>query len=157
MTKEVTKAYILQQMQDKFNLREFEPAPFLFDETVVPVYNIEQHLVDWKIQRKDVTVNALSSFLVFTVPENERWTIRAYQLIFMTGAYTIAGVYIQRSSVATDYIYLDLKAAQSVSYLVNLPTQIVAEPNSVIRVNADGYTSAGTLRIQMDTQRETIR
>ena len=44
MTKEITKSFILQQIQDKFRLREFTAENFLFSETVIPIYNVENHL-----------------------------------------------------------------------------------------------------------------
>ena len=156
MTKEITKARIIQEIQDKFKLREFSPEKFLFNETVVPIYNVEPHLGKWEIKRKTTSITSISYPTFFTVPESEKWTIRAYQPTFMTGSYSIAGVLVGRPD-ATTYIYLDLKAAQNVSYVVNLPVPVIVQPGEVIFVNVDGYTTTGDLLLHMDVMVEEIR
>lgn len=156
MTKEITKAYILQQIQDKFKLREFEPEIFRFSEMVIPTYDIDSHLGTWEVKVETKTITSIGSKVVATVPQNERWTLRSYQTTFMTGAYTIAGIMIGRPLTAK-YIYLDLKAAQSVSYLVNLPIYAVLQPGEALLANVDGYTSTGDLRVNLDVLVEEIR
>jgi len=159
MTKEITKAIILQEMQDKFALREFEPSNFLFDETVVPVYEIRGHLQIWRSNRITVSITAATNFLVTQVPMNERWTLRAYSITFASGAFTIAGIYIRRNACdsANDFSYLDLKAAQDTAYLVSLNPPVTLEPLDNIRVNADGYTTTGNIYVHMDYMKEEIR
>ena len=159
MTKEITKAVILQEIQDKFKLREFASAKFLFDETVVPVYEIRGHLQSWRSRHAQLSVTAAGSFSFFTVPTTERWTLRSYSVIFMTGVYTVAGIYILRNlrGGSTDFSYLDLEAAQSTSYLTALPAPTVLEPGDDLRVNVDGYTSTGNLQLHIDYMKEEIR
>ena len=158
MTKEITKAIILQEIQDKLKLREFEPANFLFDETVVPVYNIESHLAAWVVETQTVSITSADAFLFFTVPQTERWTLRAYMLIFgMTGAHKASGVYIAHRPAPSGYIYLDLKKGQDVSYLVNLPVPVLLGPNTRLYVLIDDYTSTQSLDIKIDVLKEEIR
>ena len=156
MTKEITKARIIQEIQDKFKLREFSPERFLFDETVVPIYNVGSHLEKWEVKRNTVSITSAFYPIFFTVPDSEKWTIRAYQPTFVSGSYTIAGVLVGRPTTA-EYIYMDLKAAQNVSYLVNLPVPVIVQSGEVIYVSVDGYTSTGDLLLQMDVMVEEIR
>ena len=160
MTKEITKARILQEIEDKFALREFAPAAFLFDETVVPVYNIEQHLKHWEARYVEVSITSATFFEFFTVPPTERWLLRGYNVIFMAaGAYKVTGLYIRRQSgdPAGSTIYLDMKEGQTVSYSINLPTPVALEPEDRLAVLIDNYTSTAALRLYIDIQKEEIR
>ena len=157
MTKEITKAIILQEMQDKLKLREFEPANFLFDETVVPTYDITQHLRDYVVEYVELSITSTGAKGFFIVPEDERWFLNMYNVVFMTGAFTIAGVYIGRLPALADFMYLDLAAAQSTSYAVILPKPVVLDSGEVIRINVDGYTTTGNLRLYIDYEMEKIR
>ena len=157
MTKEITKAFILQQIRDKFKLRELTPEKFSFSEMVMPVYNIEQHLEEWWHKYYTVTVTATGAKEFVGVPENERWHLRRYDVVFMTGAFTIAGIFILRKNKnpVDAYVYLDLTAAQNVSYHVE--TDVVLTHGDAIRVNIDGFTSSGDIRLYIDYKREIIR
>jgi len=157
MTKEITKAYILQQMQDKFKLRDLAPAVFTFEESVVPVYNIEQHLKIYRSAMSAVSVTTVGALNFFSVPENERWFISRYTVVFYTGAYTVAGVYVGRHSDVTLFMYLDLTAAQSVSYTNDLPKDVVLDSGDKLNINIDGFTSQGVLRLYIDYIKEEIR
>ena len=159
MTKEITKAIILQEIQNKFKLRELEPAKFLFDETVVPVYDIGRHVHSWWQSYKTVTINGTGPLSIKAVPPTEHWHLARYDVVFMTGAYTIAGIYIKRKNQAApdSFIYLDLKAAQSVSYHIDLVKDVVLEPGDEIMVNVDGYTTTGAFRFYYDYRMEEIR
>ena len=156
MTKEITKAFVIQEIQDKFGLREFEPAKFLFDETVVPVYNVESHLQRFLVEFATKSITALDYYTYFVVPQNERWTLRGYNIIFITGVFTVAGALIHRGG-STYYMYLDLKAAQSASYIVNLNHPVILMPGDDLGLYADGYTSTGDLQMRADVMKEEIR
>ena len=157
MTKEITKSIVMQEMQDRLALREFDSAKFLFDETVVPVYNIEQHLEEWWVEFKTLPITALGARSFFNIPEDERWTLKRYDVVFMSGVFTIAGVYITRLHTigAGGSMYLDLTAAQNVSY--HEETDVVLTRGDSISMNVDGYTSTGDLRLYIDYRREKIR
>ena len=161
MSKEITKAYILQQLQDKFGLREFEPAKFLFDETVIPVYDIAPHTLYHTARYNIVSVTAgPAGYLVKSVPDTERWTLRGYNVIFMAaGAYKVTGIYITRKLqvIANAFVYLDMTLGQTVSYAVNLPTPVVLEPGDEISVYIDDYTSTANLRVYIDYTVEELR
>ena len=159
MTKEITKAFILQQIQDKFKLRELEPEVFSFSEQVIPVYNIEQHLQTWETKETQLSITSATSFEAYVVPETERWLLRAYQLIFYAeGAYKVSGVFVsQRPKGAGNYIYLDLAKGQTTSYLVTLPTPVVLEPGNKLYVLIDTYVSTASLDVILDVQKEEIR
>ena len=157
MTKEITKAYILQQIQDKFKLREHTPEKFTFGEEVIPTYDVGQHLMEWSVTYKVVTIFGTGGYVFFEVPETERWTLSKYNVVFISGAFTIAGVYISRLPTLGDFLYLDLTAAQNVSYAVNLPQPVILDAGDRININVDGFTSGGDLRIYIDYQIEVIR
>ena len=158
MTKEITKAFILQQIQDKFGMREFAPAAFLFDETVVPVYNIEQHLEEMYTRYVIKSITSTGGKTLLAVPGTERWHLKRYDVVFMgVSTFTVAGVYITRinRSPADSYIYLDLEAAQSVSY--HKDVDVILNPGDIVGVSIDGYTSTADLRLYVDYLREEIR
>ena len=157
MTKEITKAFILQQIQDKFGMREFETAKFLFDETVVPVYDIGHHLRNCEARHCVTSVASAAAKILATVPDNERWFINGYTSVFVGGAYTVAGVYVTRKDTPTIFVYLDLAAAQSISYTINLPKVLRMDPGDALYVNVDGYTSAGQFHLELDYEVEEIR
>ena len=158
MTKEITKAIILQQIQDKFQLRELEPEIFRFSEMVVPTYNIEQHLKHWEILSETVSITSATAFGFFTVPATERWVLRAYQVTFgATGPHKGSGLFMKYRPNATDYIYLDLKKNQEISYLINLSPPVVLEPKNMLAYMIDTYVSVQDLTISIDVQKEEIR
>ena len=158
MTKEITKASILQQIQDKLKLREFEPANFLFDETVIPVYDISNHLGKAIVGYGEEAITTIGGVTFYTVPDNERWFLTGYNVIFMgAGAYTVAGAYITRLTYPLNFMYLDLTAAQTVSYAVNLPKALMLQPGDTLNINIDGYTSPQDLRLYIDVWKEEIR
>ena len=157
MTKEITKAIILQEIQDKLKLRELEPETFRFEEAVVPVYNIEQHLITRKCEFVEMSITATGDYLFFNVPINQRWTFDRYDVVFMgAGAFTVAGAFLRRRLIA-ETVYLDLTAAQTVSYHVGLPVRTILDPGDQIRVNVDGYTSTQNLRLYLDYEVEELR
>ena len=158
MTKEITKANILQEMQDKFRLREFAPSKFLFDETVVPVYEIEQHSQDWIAKEATVSITSAAAFTFFSVPINERWYLRSYTLIFgATGPHKASGMFIGRRDYPTIPLYLDLTKGQEVSYLTVLPHLAVLNQGDLLRVLIDTYVSTQDLTVHIDYRREEIR
>ena len=157
MTKEITKAFILQQIQDKFRLRDLVAETFRFSEEVVPIYNIEQHLLKAEILTEtDSITGGPTSYIFFTVPQNEKWSLHRYNVVFVTGSYTVAGVMITRPGLS-NYIYTDLAAAQSVSYAHDLPKDIELYPGDSIRIYVDGYTSTGNLSLIVDVTKEETR
>ena len=157
MTKEITKAFILQEIQDKFKLREFEHDKFLFSETVIPTYDIRPHTQKWIVDKVVISVTEIGGLHFFTVPDTEEWHLRSYTPIFYTGVYTVAGVYITRVHDPTYFMYLDLTAAQNTSYTVNLPMDVTLQAGDTIDINIDGYTSTGWLQLYIDVMKEEIR
>ena len=159
MTKEITKAYIIQEIEDKLKLRELEPSRFEFSETVVPIYNIEQHLRRTVVETKVVSITGTGGVTFFAVPQNEKWFVKAYTVIFLSsGAHTIAGVYVIRNdSGPILFSYLDLTAAQTTSYTVNLPKELELHSFDSLRINVDGYTSTANLQMNIDIEKEEIR
>ena len=158
MTKEITKARIIQEIADKFQLRELEPEKFSFLESVRPTYDIGQHLTKWVTKYIELPITSgPAGYSFFTIPPNERWTVRGYNVVFMAaGAYTVTGVYVRRAT-ADDIIYLDMKEGQTVSYAVNLPVPVVVNPNEYIKIYVDAYISTASLRLYIDYKIEEIR
>ena len=157
MTKEITKAFILQRMTDELALRELVPEKFTFSENVVPVYNMEKHLKNWMIETATKSVTTTGGLLFLKPPDNERWTVNGYTVVFVTGVYTIAGVYIIRNHTESNFVYIDLAPAQTVSYTVNLPKPIELVYGDRFYINIDGYTSTGNLTLNIDVNKEKIR
>ena len=158
MTKEITKANILQELQDKLKLREFESSPFLFSETVIPVYSIDQHLKKWVTDLKQNEITEIGGVAFFTVPDTERWYVNGYNVVFVTGSYTVSGVYLTRAVKGAAYfLYLELSATQSVSYAENLPKTLQLNPGDILNINIDSFTSPGNLRLYLDYMVEEIR
>jgi len=156
MTKEITKAILLQQLQDRFKLRDYETEKFLFSETVIPIYDIGKLIPHYINGYTSVNITSASAFKFHTVPMNERWQLERYDVVPMgAGAFTIAGVYLQRA--LSDFIYLDLEAGQTAAYHVNLPVTVTMEPGDALWVNIDGYTSTQALRLYIDYAVEEIR
>ena len=157
MSKEITKAFILQEMEDKFGLRELTPEKFTFSELVVPVYNVEQHLERWVNEYSEVSITSAAPFVFFTVPDTERWYLRRYDMTFMAaGAYKVSGLFTRRRGT-TDSVYLDLKSAQASSYHVDLLNPVILQPGDTLRVLVDDYTSTANLRLYIDVMKEEIR
>jgi len=158
MTKEITKAFILQQMQDKFGLRELEPETFRFSEMVIPTYNIEKHLRLNETLFKDVSITSAAGFTFYTVPSTEKWSLNGYNVVFMaSGAYKVTGLYIDRKLSLATSLYLDMTEGQTISYAVNLPKPCELEPGDKIRILVDDYTSTAYLRLYADVLKEEIR
>ena len=158
MTKEITKAIILQELENKFQLREFLPAKFLFDETVVPTYSIEPHLTRFEIMHNTVSITSATGFAFFTVPQDEQWTLRAYQVIFgATGAHKGTGLYAIWRPGEVDYIYFDMTKGQEISYLATLPQAVVLAPKTRLFYNIDTYVSTQDLTIDIDVSVEELR
>ena len=160
MTKEITKAFILQQIQDKFQLRELIPSKFEFSETVLPIYNIEPHVERHNARFMSKSVTGTGGLRFYTVGEREKWHLNRYSVIFMgAGAHTVSGVYYTRAKelVGDSFIYLDLTAGQTVSYSIDLPKAVILESDDKIWVNIDGYTSIQDLRLYIDYTVEEIR
>lgn len=157
MSKEITKANILQEIQDKFKMRELTPEIFRFSEEVLPIYDIGPHLMKPEVKTTIVSITSADSFLFYIVPDTERWHLHGYNVIFMTGDYTVAGVIVSRFSILTDWFYLDLEAAQAASYIHVLPKDVVLSPGHKIYVNVDGYTNSGNLDLRLDVTVEEIR
>ena len=75
------------------------------------------------------------------------------------GAFTVSGVYIQRRhrDPSGAFSYLDLGAAKSTSYHIELQKEVKLEPCDRVYVNVDGYTSTQDLRLHVDYRWEYIR
>ena len=161
MTKEITKSYILQELQDKFGLREFLRENFVFLETVMPTYDIARHVEFPTTDFEELSITSGPvGYVFFTVPENERWYLNAYNVVFMgAGAYTVTGLYIVRKKQLTAgaTIYIDMTLGQTVSYAHVLPKPIRLDPGDTIRVYVDSYTSTQNLRLYIDYLMEEIR
>jgi len=157
MTKEITKAIILQQIQDKLKLRELEPGRFTFSEEVIPTYNIEPHIQEQISEIQTVSVTSgPTAYEFFEVPDDERWVLNRYNIVFMAaGAYKVTGMYILRGS--GNAIYLDMIEGQTVSYAVELHNPSVLDAGHKLFVYVDDYTSTANLRVYIDYEREVIR
>ena len=159
MSKEITKAFILQQIQDKFGLRELSPEIFRFSEEVMPVYNIENHVQTWISEFAEVSITATGGIEFFEVPQTERWYLRGYNVLFMGVAdqIKVSGVYLTRVKTPTSSLYLDLVKAQAISYAYNLPTSVTLNAGDKLKILVDTYVSTQDLRLYIDYMKEEIR
>ena len=161
MTKEITKAWILQQLEDEFALRDWESERFLFSETVIPTFDIRSHVqkptCDW--EEKSITGGSAAEWF-FAVPQNERWYLSRYNVVFMAaGAYKVTGVFIDRINEVSgsSFIYLDMTLGQTVSYANDLPNPVRLDPGDRILIYIDDFTSTAALRLYIDYIVEVIR
>ena len=159
MTKEITKAYILQEIQDKFKLRDFEPETFRFDEKVVPTYEIGKHLLSMETSISTASVSSAAAFPLYVVPQTERWFLHRYTAVFTgAGAIKTAGISLARAkSGHAHHLYLDLTKNQTMSYAVNLPYPVELESGDKLYVVCDDYTSTQNFILYIDYTKETIR
>ena len=157
MTKEITKAFILQEIQDKFKLRDLIPEKFSFSEQVIPTYDIGEHLLHSEVEDKTRSITAGNQGVsFFTVPENERWSLHGYNVIFLTGDFKVTGVMVYKPAVA-GYFYLDMTLNQDVSYAKLLPQDVVLEPGDDLYIYIDAYVSTGNLMLRALLTVEEIR
>ena len=158
MTKEITKAFIMQQLQNRFKLRDLTPEIFRFSEEVIPTYDIGHEVDIPKAELGAVSVTSATSYEFFVVPEDEKWSLGTYNVIFMaTGAYKVSGVFIIRANYPTNAVYLDLVKGQTVSYALHLPYPVILFPGDSLSVLVDDYTSTAILRLYIDYIMEKIR
>ena len=158
MTKEITKAFILAQMEDKFGLRELIPERFSFSETVVPVYQVEQHVEHYLSGMSEVSITATGGYVFFTVPHDEKWILSRFNPVFIgISTIKITGIYIKREETPTFIVYLDMVKGQDVSYAYNLPQPVVLVPKDEIKITVDTYVSTQNLRLYIDYMMEKIR
>jgi len=160
MTKEITKAIILQELQDKFQLRDFDPAKFLFDETVIPTYEITPHLTHTTAKMVDHVFTGIGGFVFITLPSDEKWIVTGYTVVFVTtGNLTLSGVFIARKARVggSTFTYLDLTAGIAASYTHYLATPLRLDPGDAIGVNCDGYTTDTTIQLYVDYTMEEMR
>ena len=111
MTKEITKSIILQEIADKFALRDFEPEKFLFGEYVIPTYDIAPHVRNWVNTRHRIEVTGNGSYQILYVPATERYHVRRMSLLHETGAnFDIDQVLIAGLSGSVQYLFYDTVA-----------------------------------------------
>ena len=157
MTKEITKANIIRELQDKFGLREFEPERFAFSERVIPTYDIGPHVRTWVTKYVEHSITGTGAFAFYFVPDDERWRLRRYDVVFMgAGGFTVAGV-LHRTLISSYFVYLDLTAAQTVSYHVELSQDCVLGPGEELSISIDGFTSVQALRLYVTYEKEELK
>lgn len=155
---EITKSIILQQLQDKFALREWIPERFSFLETVIPVYQIEQHLREWiTADSGAISISSTTDFMTFTVPANERWYIRTYTGIFATGNYNIGAVKLNRANSDTT-MYLEIEEhLNGLSWVHEFPVPLVVVAGDKLVVTCSGHTTTGNFKLYIDYDKEMVR
>jgi len=162
MTKEITKANIIQEIQNKFQLREFTPAQFLFDETVVPTYDMGQHVKAWDMSRGRVAVSANGTLIPYAVPETEQWRIRRLSLINETGGnFDVDQIFTYHPSVPTAITYVFYNTASPIGTgtvkIFEFPQDIPMSPGEHVMINISNYVGAGYVSVHMLKEVETIR
>ena len=162
MTKEITKAIILQQIQEKFGLRELESEIFRFSEMVIPIYDIGMHVKNWDLQRYREEITGNGSLHFITVPDNERWKMRRIIVVAEAGGtYNIAIIYIYHPSHSTDnnYIFYNTVApiAAGTVTIFEFPQDIPVEEGDNIDINISGFSVGGYTSIHILREVETIR
>ena len=162
MTKEITKANILQEIQDKFGLREWEATKFLFNETVMPIYDIDQHVRKWVCirGRKPIAGNGAVSF--FSVPPVERWHVRRLSVFHETGAnFDIDQVFFYRGATECQYVFYDTTSplTSGTVKIFEFPQDIPMEYGELadIRINVSNFVGGGYVALHMLREVETIR
>ena len=161
MSKEITKANILQEIQNKFKLRDFEPEKFLFSEIVTPTYDIGDHVKHWESERFREQITANGVAVMCTVPDNERWRIRKVDVINEAGAnYLINQVLFYGSATKNQYLYFNYTGIASGGIeLFSLRQDIFMEHGELdtFRINVASFVAGGYASVHILKEVETIR
>ena len=164
MTKEITKAILLQELKDKFELRDFEAARFLFDETVVPTYDIGEHVKLWESARSRIAIAANGSTHFFRVEMDERWSVRKIDVFNETGGnFDITQVYLYTDVNTNQFLFHDTVApiANGTVTMFDLPQDIRMERANggleFLYLTVANFVAGGYVTVHMLKEVETIR
>ena len=162
MTKEITKSIILQEMQDKFQLRDFESARFLFDETVIPTYDVGAHVKHWTVTRDRQVVSGNGALFFHVVPYDERWRVRKIDVYSETGGnFDIDQIFIATAGTEYQYLFFNTAApiANGTVNMFNLPQDIAMQRSMLytVYINVANFVAGGYVAIHMLREVETIR
>ena len=161
MSKEITKASILQEIQNKFKLRDFEPEKFLFSEMVTPTYDIGDHVKHWESERCREQITANGVTIMCTVPENERWRVRKIDVINEGGAnFKINQVFFYGSATKLQYLYFNNAGiASGAVEFFPLEQDIFMEHDEMntLQLNVIDFVAGGYVAVHVLKEVETIR
>ena len=162
MTKEITKASILQEIQNKFGLRDFESERFLFGELVTPIYDIAPHVRNWVTERYRSSVTGNGPVQILYVPADTEYRIRRVSVLHETGAnFDIDQVFLEGVGNAVQYLFYDT-VAPITSGTVKLfePTQdIPMRKGDLIYMwfNVSNYVAGGFVSVHVLKEEEIVR
>ena len=161
MTKEITKVDIIQQIQDKFKLREFETSSFLFSEKVVPTYDIGQHVKQWALHRDRIEITGNGGAYFPDVPQTEQWRIRRITLIHETGAnFDITQfAYYATGEISFDYLFYDTTTpiASGTVKIFQLPQDLILSHGMRFFITIANFVAGGYVAMHTLREVETLR
>ena len=162
MTKEITKANILQEIQNKFGLRDFEPERFLFGEFVTPVYDIEHHVKTWTTIRYRTQVTGNGAVAILLVPGNKEYNIRRVNVLHETGAnFDIDQVFFDGQSNAVQYLFYDTAApiTSGTVKIFALTQDIIMSKNDLkaFYYNVSNFVAGGYVSVHVTLEDVTVR
>ena len=161
---------IVRNIANNIHLFPGRPGRRVFiPETIYPTAEISKHGSPYILYKQD-SISSATVYDMFTVPDNEYWTLRFVTLVISTGTYTFRDIYIKYADKRTaTYNGADPKQWDHASgykiYIMYSPTSayliydgtykdIRLPPASVIGCTVDGHTSAGNGRMYIEVIRE---
>lgn len=144
----------MQELVEKFELQQYEKSPFLFGETIIPTYDIGKHLEKWVAKDSGQSITGVGYYVFYTVPNSERWHIRNITVAGASGSHTFSTIVYQQAGGYWMNLY---HTADSVHVILNLSQDLVIEPQSILQIYFDGYTSTSTCHMYLNTKVEKIR
>ena len=160
--KKITRASIIGELVDKFSLEEKEREEFLFGESVVPTYDIGQHVKKWTVVRDRIVVTGNGMLHLHTVPDNTRWRVRKLDVMNEAGGnFDIDQVFLFKNSVAVQYLFYDTTAplANATVNIFAFSQDITMEKGELVDVgfNISNYVAGGYVTIHMLREVEILR
>jgi len=147
---------MLQELIEKFDLQQWEYEPLLFAETIVPVYDVRNHLEKWVSKTETKTITGLGSFLFYTVPKDEIWNIRTMAMQKIGGDFGWQYVMIDRGPFEVPMIVEDT-AITSMYTTYRLEQDLILQPNDGVKISITEHATDGDLKLLLDLKIEKIR
>ncbi len=147
---------LVQALRKRFNLLDRSPNGDYFELThvVQPVCEIDRLVRTSILDLALTAVTATGSYIVATVPYNERWTIKEAEASKSSGTFTIGSIQIHNDP-DTDYVTLKYGVAPQLDVLyAGADKDIMLEPGWTIVVYVDTFAVNGNLAWQILYERE---
>ena len=128
----------------KFNTSQVDSnePPMMLESNVQPTYDVQQSLLQITGKNKDVTVSATGTYVMFTVPNGEKWNVENLWLSKTAGSFTMNAIHAARQHYLATAVDVRLATYTAAGILVyNLPKKISLLPSDQLAFVVDTYSS----------------